>query len=152
MLLLEVALRKPDSAVELEATPKASLPDTLSLLDAKLVLDVGQSVPVGHRSHESIFVQAEHVLLLGWSAIMRPSSGVIVGNHALHCKKESFWALVCFLLLQILAVCSFHEPLLHPGMAYCILWAHTRCLLLTCCQIERASLVMAQSDTPMKLS
>ena len=47
MLLLTIALRTPDSAVELEAATKASLPDPLPLFHADVVLNVGQGVPDG---------------------------------------------------------------------------------------------------------
>ena len=48
MLLLEVALCAPNSAVELEPTTIASLPDTLPFPDAERVLNAGHGVPDSH--------------------------------------------------------------------------------------------------------
>ena len=62
MFLLKAALRTPDSAVKFEAATKASLPDTLPLPHAKLVLNVGQGVP---DAQSGSLGKKGHILLLG---------------------------------------------------------------------------------------
>lgn len=66
VLVRNVAARLPDSAVALEAAPKAELPDAVAALHAAGVLNVGQDVPVQRSTRSDVLCVKKVLVLSHW--------------------------------------------------------------------------------------